>query len=153
MKNMANDNRGIARPSRPQSVEILSTTPDLLSPTKGSWAKSRMTPEEASRLYIELEKLYDEITVESKYVRTRRVKDMLAKRKKSIRMQQNLLYPIMAGTGWVVRTQVELGFFDAKQSEILYKRYNRMKQKQEKSRKGVEALKERVLGKQKEQGE
>lgn len=153
MKNLAKNNRGIQKDCREYNVEILSTTPNLLGPSKGSWAKNRMTPEEASQLYVELEKLYDEVTEELKVTRHGVAKEKLRKRKKDIRTQQNLLYPIMAYTGWVVRTQHELGFKNARQVETLYARYKRMKDRQAKVAENTNKLVQRVMKKEKELGE
>lgn len=153
MKNMSKNNRGIAKDCREYKVEILSTTPNLLGPSKGSWAKNRMTPEEASQLYVELEKLYNEVGEELRSTTNHKAKESLRKRRKAIRTQQNLLYPIMAYTGWVVRTQHELGFNNARNMETLYARYKRMKDRQAKVEENTNKLVKRVMKKEKELGE
>lgn len=84
--------------------------------------KTKLSPEEASDKYIELEKLHRELGDKIESTPDYRKQTALRKKKKRIRAEQNLLYPYMVGTGYVTYTEQVLGL---KGNQALYGRYIR----------------------------
>lgn len=82
--------------------------------------QTEITPEKASELYVKFEEeinLYRARMVNAK----RKQKDLYRKKIKKLKEEQNLLFPIMKGTGFVEITQRLLGLEGKRQG--LYKRY------------------------------
>lgn len=82
--------------------------------------QTEITPERASELYVKFEEeinLYRARMANAK----RKQKDLYRKKIKKLKEEQNLLFPIMKGTGFVEITQRLLGLEGKRQG--LYKRY------------------------------
>ena len=84
----------------------------------------KLTADEASDKYIELEKLYKEIGKEIKDTLDHRKIKKLRRKRKLIRAEQNMLYPYMVNTGYVAYTEHVLSL---KGNQALYGRYIRGK--------------------------
>lgn len=79
-----------------------------------------MTPEKASELYVKYEQEINKYRSKLKTAK-RKQQDLYRKRVKKLREEQNLLYPVMRGTGFVEITQRLLGLEGKRQG--IYKRY------------------------------
>lgn len=83
---------------------------------------SVMSARDAYEKYVELEQQYNRANELVKLAKNRSRADYFRTRKKNIRREQNLLYPIIAKAKKVAKLQRELGL---SASYVLYKRYEK----------------------------